>query len=388
MRGRLGYLTDFRKRKCDGHKPACRLCSIAGVTCDYQDPVAAAAVAAVTENAASSGKESNGGGSKKSATAADMMRRLDELEKLIREQNNSAAPAELAKPSEPKDSWCPPTTIEADAGVTAFLSTLWIPSEVPLLSNQPPLNNTSPGVLDTTNLQWSPGSGGPNIGNGQQIEDEPSTIPIGHLTPTSSLFSLDQIKRLIGEYPEDFFFQIESTRQFEPQAPESPLNIEKDVSDALIVSFFAEIHPHFPILNPDSFGTFFDGVFFDGKGDESSRALCIIVLALGKLASNRQACSPGQYTEDDGLEYFARAYYRLTTQWISSFHFNLPLASGLVYCAIYLCYLERPLHAWRLIYMASSKVQMLASQVNYETNTQEEIDCLGRLCWTCFLLEW
>ncbi|KAJ5717562.1 hypothetical protein N7488_003208 [Penicillium malachiteum] len=342
---------------------ACNFCrqSISEVTCDYQDPAAAAAVAAVTENAASSGKESNGG-SKKSATAADMMRRLDELEKLIREQKNSAAPAELAKSSEPKDSWCPPTSIEDDAGVTAFLSTMWIPSEMSFLSNQPPLNNTSPGVLDTTNLQWSPGIGGPHIGNGQHIEDEPSNIPIGHLTPTSSLFSLDQIKRLIGEYPEDFFLQIETTRQFEPQAPESPLNIEKDVSEALIASFFAEILPHFPILNPDSFGTSFDGVFFDGKGDESSRALCLIVLALGKLASNRQACSPGQYTEDDGLEYFARAYYRLTPQWITSFHFNLPLASGLVSCAIYLCYLERPLHAWRLVYMASSKVQMLASQ--------------------------
>ena len=295
------------------------------------------------------------------------MRRLDELEKLIREQHTAAAPVEATKTPAPKDPWYPPINMDNDPGVAAFLSTMWIPPEMPLLQQAQPQqqqtpNNPSPGTLEQANMQWSPGSGGPNVGGVQQIEEEQSTIPIGHLTPTSSLFSLDQIKKLIGEYPEDFFFQIESTRNADPPMPESELHLEKSTTDPLLAAFFAEIHPHFPILNPDSFENFFDSVMFDGAGDESSRALCLIILALGKLASHRQARSPGHYTEDDGLEYFARAYYRLTTQWITSFDFNLPLASGLVYCAIYMCYLERPLHGWRLIYMASSKVQMLANQ--------------------------
>lgn len=290
-----------------------------------------------------------------------MIRRLDELEKLVRERRDPTPPSEPARNPEPQDSHYTnePTENENDPDISAFLSTLWGPPEIPI-PQPPPLSQSSPLVADVTGVQWSPSSGKPLTGS--QNNDEFSTIPIGHLTPTSSLFSLDQIKRLIGEYPEDFFFQIESTRYLDTPQPEGELYFEKSHSDALTSAFFAEIHPHFPILDPQSFGTFFNEIMFDGGGDESSRALCMIVLALGKLASNRQASSPGQYTDDDGIEYFARAYHRLTSQWLTSFNFNIPLASGLVYCAIYLCYLERPLHAWRLIYMASSKVQILASQ--------------------------
>ncbi|KAJ5379855.1 uncharacterized protein N7496_002283 [Penicillium cataractarum] len=377
-----------RKRKCDGHKPACRLCKVSGATCEYQDPTAATAVSAATENVASAPRDGTGSAQKRSGTTADMIRRLDDLEKLIREQR--AAPAAAAddhcKSSQPKETTYQSENLETHADVSAFLSSLWIPPEISLLQPQQLGNDSSPGVADTQNLHWSPASG-QQMGGSHTMEEEPLTIPIGHLTPTSSLFSLDQIKKLIGEYPEDFFYQIESTRNLEPKVPEDALNIDKDVSDSFLAAFFSEIHPHFPILNPTLFGEFFNGVLFDGAGNESSQALCLMVLALGKLASNRQACSPGQYTEDDGMEYFGRAYHRLTSQWITSYHFNLPLASGLVYCAIYLCYLERPLHAWRMVYMASSKVQMMASQAGNEPITQEEIDCLGRLCWTCFLLE-
>jgi hypothetical protein len=202
----------------------------------------------------------------------------------------------------------------------------------------------------------------------EQVDDEPLTIPIGHLTPTSSLFALEPIQRLIGEYSEDFFYQIESTRDFVPEPMSGRfrddlllLNLDPAHTTTLLSTFFAEINPHFPLVDRREFTSFFESTMA-ARNDETDVALCLTVLALGRLACNRQACSPGQYTGDDGVDYFSVAYRVLTTKWITSFGADLSLASGLVYAAIYLCYLERPLHAWRLVHMASTKLQLIASR--------------------------
>ncbi|PYH92644.1 hypothetical protein BO71DRAFT_456673, partial [Aspergillus ellipticus CBS 707.79] len=165
------------------------------------------------------------------------------------------------------------------------------------------------------------------------------------------------------------------------------LVLPKEETDPLLTAFFTEIHPHFPILDPSSFVPRFDHVMFHGAGDDIDRALCCVILALGKLALNRAVHSPGHYSGDPGLEYFGGAYHILTTQWVTSFDFGLPLPCGLVYLAIYLCYIERPLQGWKLIHMASTTLQGMLAQLKPEFVTQEDLDCLGRLCWTCFLIE-
>ncbi|CAG9994394.1 unnamed protein product [Clonostachys byssicola] len=232
-----------------------------------------------------------------------------------------------------------------------------------------PINQNLSGnfSFDDQSLKWT-SSIAPS--SGQTEDDEPLTIPIGHLTPTSSLFTLEPIRRLVGDYPEDYFLQIEEARYFQPATFAgilaeglASLDIDRSDSETYMSAFLLHVHPQFPIVDPDSFTTLYRRVMNDGDHsddlDDLDVALCLVIMALGKLISNRQACSPGHCSRDDGSDYFALAYNILTSRCISTFGFNLSLASGLVHSAIYMCYLERPLHAWRFTHMASTQVQMM-----------------------------
>ncbi|KAI6084258.1 hypothetical protein F4821DRAFT_175654 [Hypoxylon rubiginosum] len=394
-----------RKRKCDGHKPACRLCHAAGITCDYQDVPNVSSDSSGGDSTAnrSSSAQSPGPSGPSGPSTDDLLRRLDELESLVRRQNTaSASSLEQSLPRTPQMPQLPQFTnpplygaVDDTSGLHPFLASIFTPPAVfPTPQSQHQMQAEHPPSTQLGAKQDAPSSDWISTSVHGSADDEPLTIPIGHLTPTSSLFSLDPVKRLIGEYPEDYFFQIEAERYFQPEAqtggPGGHLNVpnlDKDTVDNLLASFFSEIYPHFPILDRDWLRNFFDVVITDPSADEVDRALCFTILALGKLASNRQACSPGEYTDDDGVEYFSRAYHTLITRWITSFNFGLSLPSGLLYSAVYLCYLERPLHSWQLVHMASVKLQLMVTKLNSGLTTRDENDILLRLCWACFLLE-
>ena len=280
------------------------------------------------------------------------MRRIDSLESLIRQQIEKTQSTDLAQLAPPLSLSRPPGSIDDGSGL-GFLSSLMTPPDIFSTLQAPTTLPDQP--EDHSNATWD-------------SREEPLTIPIGHLTPTGSLFSLEPIRRLIGEYPEDYFFQIESSRPFELDSPNGHLkqscrllNLDRPLADSLLAAFFSEIHPHFPILDPGPFTQFFYETIQDCTR-ETSVALCFVILALGKLASNRQARSPGDYTEEDGAEYFSLARNTLIMQWSTSFDPDFSLASGLVFSAIYLCYLERPLPAWKLVHMASTKIQIMVTQ--------------------------
>jgi hypothetical protein len=194
-------------------------------------------------------------------------------------------------------------------------------------------------------------------------EDAPATIPAGHHTTTGSLFSLEPIKSLIGKYPNDFFYQIEAPRSFKPQSSSNEdwrlvidaIRLNQDVTNALISNFFSHVHHQFPILEESSFRTFFQKNAYEPCSNMPGIALCLVVLALGKLV-------PSSLESDDqvmlGMEYFAPAHRILVEYWVTDFEPGLSLPTGLVLAAIYLCYITKPLSAWKFIYMASTKLQL------------------------------
>ncbi|KAH7127614.1 hypothetical protein EDB81DRAFT_145494 [Dactylonectria macrodidyma] len=386
-----------RKRKCNGQKPACSLCSAAGITCDYQDglgpvtfhqdqaPADEEGSPREMQNVLVPGRRSQSPPST-AATTTELLRRIEELESLVKKQDSNPATIHTVTNIPPHDTHTDMSLPQLDQNDSlAFLASMIDPPDV--FPSSFPM--TIPPALEYSGFDrfdWPQP-------NSDATEEEPLTIPIGHLTPTSSLFSLEPIQKLIGEYPEDFFFQIESTREFVPDVVNGSfhdaltlLNLDKAHMDTLLSAFFTEIHPHFPIIDQSHFMAFFESTMSSAE-DETDTALCLTILALGRLACNRQACSPGNYTGDDGVDYSSLAYRTLTARWITSFGSDLSLALGLVYLAIYLCYLERPLHAWRLIHMASTKLQLIVSRLPTDPLSHEETDCLSRLCWTCFLIE-
>lgn len=256
-----------------------------------------------------------------------------------------------------------------DPGLAAFLS--------PLAPVSGPHHLIQP-IIYTSNLHDSglllplEQGGSPDEEAEDQDQDVPFTIPLRHHTTTGSLFALPQIRRLIGEYPDDFFYQIESSRSLPVQIFPAQdlslvlatLDLRREVTDPLLSQFFAGVHPHFPILDVPSFSLFFDNVLRGSGFDNSDTAVCLMVLALGKLVSNSQTDDfQDSYADTgNGIEYFSPAYQILTSQWITDFGLGTSLPLGLVLASIYLGYMNRPLAAWKLVYMASTKLQMIVSQ--------------------------
>ncbi|KAJ6028323.1 hypothetical protein N7540_003899 [Penicillium herquei] len=203
-----------------------------------------------------------------------------------------------------------------------------------------------------------------------EADDQPFSIPDGHLTTTGSLFLLEPIQRLIGEYPGNFFYHIESIRvpPFEkhPKPPKETLqnlNLETKTVDLLFSTFFTEVHIHFPILNPETFHKFFYDTMRQGPCESLKMALCLIVLALGKLAlSIQKHGSIHENESENGLEYFTPAHQVLLSSSWACFDLDTTIPTGLLLSSIYLSYMSYPLPSWHMAYTASVKLQLIISK--------------------------
>ncbi|KGQ01239.1 hypothetical protein PAAG_12097 [Paracoccidioides lutzii Pb01] len=175
------------------------------------------------------------------------------------------------------------------------------------------------------------------------------------------------VKSLAGEFPEDYFFRTESQRSPPPgswMSPEQNLPyISRDVADLLIATFFSMVHPCHPILDPDEFYTIYENVMATGLDYSLQSAQCLVVFALGVLAS--QASGAGARSGDwaPGMEYFQPALQILMAESAVSLGSNLLLPQTLIFGGVYFAYMARPLHSWKLIHLASTEVQLLLSRL-------------------------
>lgn len=281
----------------------------------------------------------------------EIVQRLDKLESLLSQLQSFVQ----------KRATTPPPTVQETENFSvtdAYLSPTLATSGIPSISQFP--------YQDV--LAFPVGIHAPQISMQMPVQGEGQamTIPIGHLTTTGSLFCLESIRSLIGDYPEDFFFQIESSRRYVRETPNQNLTqmlnslaADRPRVEAALEKFFFEIHPHYPILDETKFPIFFDAVLSGSLHREIDAALCLVILALGELIWH----SPDSKADDElDCTFFTMAENILTSQSAASFELDTSLPSGLVYAAIYLCYLQRPLQAWKLIHMASTQLQLIVSQ--------------------------
>ncbi|KAJ5379845.1 uncharacterized protein N7496_002273 [Penicillium cataractarum] len=206
----------------------------------------------------------------------------------------------------------------------------------------------------------------PNSGN------ELFSIPNRHLSSTGSLFDLEPIRHLIGEYPHDFFYHVESQRVpslnnnlNSPVSDLDGLDLTPEGTEPLLAAFFADVHIHFPVLNCDTFRPFFQDTLRSGRHQRIDLALCLMVLALGKLALNmRESGIIVESQSENGMEYFLAGHHLLTANFWSYFQLGTSMPMGLILGSIYLSYNNYSLAAWQLTFMASTKVQIIISQYN------------------------
>ncbi|KAI1075958.1 hypothetical protein F5B20DRAFT_343521 [Whalleya microplaca] len=339
-----------RKRRCSGEQPSCSLCLSFGRICQYSYLIA--------ETQSNQGHETSN---------EELRRRVQDLEFIVKRQRS-------------EDQRENPTQITSTSPVAERLSDrpLGLKDSVA----------TAYGLADShTEALESYSSSYPNICLGRPIpsatgpqyqslrldteasNDAPMIIPHGHHTISASLFLLQPIRALIGDYPVDFFYQIESSR-FEIPAGLSHQHLQTRLrngevdTQSLISNYFQRVQPLFPILDPESFDVIYQrGIQSDG-GSEVDLALSLVVLALGELSvfDTKSTENTHRDSQAPGMQHFSYAYHSLTKKWLEDLRPDRSLASGLILAAVYMLYLARPVHAWNLVSMASSRLQLLNIQ--------------------------
>jgi hypothetical protein len=172
---------------------------------------------------------------------------------------------------------------------------------------------------------------------------------------------LPQVRALIGNYPEDFFFRVESQRQLPPTQTFNPIHdrlelprVDQETASSLRNSFFNSIHLVNPFLDEAAFVEHYLSTSEPRTATLNEQAVVLLVYALGAISGK-------SVKEEDvpGMDLFKPAFHILTTSWTTCFSGDIILAQGLVLCSLYLCYLAQPLRAWKVIHMASTTVQQL-----------------------------
>lgn len=200
---------------------------------------------------------------------------------------------------------------------------------------------------------------------------------------TSSLLSFPTLKSLLGEFPEDYFFRIEIQRASAATAnsiqPVELPYLNRDVTDLLVTTFFSVVHPSHPLfLRRELFFNVYEKVVARGLAHDSESALCLIVFALGVIASsspgcagsgvpttpttqrgNRKGVSVARDANVAGMEYFLPAQQIMIMLDGLTFTGDLMLAQGLILGAIYLAYVGQPVKSWKLVHQAGKQLQLL-----------------------------
>lgn len=230
-----------------------------------------------------------------------------------------------------------------------------LPSPVATLSNE----------VETPSRPWYRTSIGLQSG---AVELPPLTIPVKHNTSSNYLLSLPEMKALIGEYPTDLFFLLESKNDLPPElsfngwlTPLSHVHINKEVTDYLVSGFFSGPYNCHPILDCATFQDIYSRFLEVGIDTSLESALCLVVFALGSAALSRQepddlAARPA------GMEYMQLAMPTLISLSSWSFAWNILLPQALVLASVYFAYIVRPLQSWRLIYSVSTILKFQLSR--------------------------
>ncbi|OAG42982.1 hypothetical protein AYO21_02933 [Fonsecaea monophora] len=222
----------------------------------------------------------------------------------------------------------------------------------------------------------------------------PLTIPLGHQTGAGSLLALPQLRHLIGDFPEDFFFEVENRRP-PPEAMQVIVDtshvsgdedqaIPRATVDEYFQKFLDLVHPLHPFLDPRHLTEEYKVAMGKGLGRDNQSAKLLALLALGATASDPVGNQSGPCSGDRLVQRALRILFR---SWSLSFRGDIQLCQGLILGSLYFTYSVEPLMAWRLIHMAATNIQQMLIRCNDMSSTDAEIQEITRLSWVCFTIE-
>lgn len=190
-------------------------------------------------------------------------------------------------------------------------------------------------------------------------------IPLPHPTTTGSLLQVPVVRSLLGAYPADFFFRIESRRDVPDElnlslcdsAPVDLPVVGPDEMRLLSGHYFRSVHTQHPILDRDAAMSWLEGLVSRGLEPQPESALALVILSLGAAVSEEPPPRPGLWLP--GIRFFTPALQTLLNYWPKSFTPSVALTQALFLAAVYYNYLVSPLQAWRLSHMASTSAQSI-----------------------------
>ena len=239
-----------------------------------------------------------------------------------------------------------------------------------------PIDQTSPqthssvpmtNLPSTSDMTFTPWPFGSFEGRPEMPDLPPLTIPVKHKTSSSFLLSLPAMKRLIGDYPPDLFFLLESRNPLPPElsferwpSHQPRISPKPEECEQLMSMFLSTAHENHPILDENDLRSVY--ACFQQTGPDSSleSAICMIVFALGTIASSNPdpRC---MHADPPGMRFMQSAMPTLIAHSSWSFSSSILLPQALVLASVYFAYIVRPLQSWRLIYSASTILQFKLS---------------------------
>ncbi|KEZ42008.1 hypothetical protein SAPIO_CDS6401 [Scedosporium apiospermum] len=232
-----------RKRRCDAGKPRCRNCLEAEVECHYDEMP--------------SQRIDTSGGTR------EILHKLRHIESALDLHTRA---------------------------VDALSSELQLRAAQEDVQGTSPNSHTSsvPGVGNRLNVPLTPW---PSQACDRQPDVSalpPLEIPHKHKTSSSYLLGLPAMKALVGDYPNDLFFLLESKNPLPPQlsfeslpSPAPPIRVDRETADCLVDSFFATAHANHPVLDEESFRRIYLAFLDRGVDSSVESAMCLSVLAVG-----------------------------------------------------------------------------------------------------------
>lgn len=235
------------------------------------------------------------------------------------------------------------------------------PQSIGVLSSTP--NGSSPQYANGRQAQLRPESISSSVMDGEVRNAlPPMSIPIRHWTTTTFVLSLDVVKAILGEFPEDIFLRAEEERQFplelQLNGPRVDLNdlpvVNFVYAEILLNQYFEHVHGEAPILNQAEFYDLHQRLKQDGLSLDSESALYLAVLALGCVS--QQDVMPNMENLP-GTQFLTPALRILLDEYIASYGSSFSLSQGLFLVGRYFSFTLCPLQSWKLVHMASTNLQ-------------------------------
>ena len=198
-------------------------------------------------------------------------------------------------------------------------------------------------------------------------------IPRDHSTSANSLLDHAKIRSLLGEYPADYFYNIEETLPLPPALDtlrggaddDWPSFPDEAVLESLADRYFVHVHPHFPIFTRQSFLKS-QALFFEyGPQQTPETAICLCVYALGCLVSPDEPTAGARLQHECdslALQFFQPCLRIIVQKSFWDFRPSIVMCQALVLCSAYFSLMGRPLHSWKMVYSASSKYMSILDQ--------------------------